>query len=87
MIAVLLGVDSQALCHELNINSVDVLDQASDGRKDLLCYVPIDVQLTFSSGGEDLIWVLGFVSQLWVLLVSYEGLFADDIGDEVVDQL
>ena len=86
MIAVLLGVNSQALCHELNINSIDVLDQASNGREDLLSDVPVDVQLTLPSGGEDLIWVLRFVCQLRVLLVSLEGLFADDIGDEVVDQ-
>ena len=87
MIAVLLGVNSQALCHELNIDTIDVLNQASDGWKDLLCDVPVDVQLTLPPGGEDLIWVLGFVCQLWVLLVRLEGLFADDIGDEVIDQL
>jgi len=87
MIAVLLGVDSQALCHELNINTIDVLNQASDGREDLLCDVPVDVQLTLTPAGEDLIWMLGFVCQLGVLLVSYEGLFADDIWNEVVDQL
>jgi hypothetical protein len=87
MIAVLLGVDSQALCHELNIDTIDVFNQASDRWEDLLCDIPVDVQLTLPPGGEDLIWMLGFVCQLWVLLVSLEGLFADDIGDEVVNQL
>ena len=87
MIAVLLGVYSKALSHELNINAIDVLYQASNGREDLLSDVPIDVQLALPPGGEDLIWVLGFVCQLRVLLVSLERLFADDIGDEVVDQL
>ena len=87
MVAVLLGVDSKALCHELNINTIDMLDQASDRWKDLLGDVPVDVQLTFPPGGKDLIWVLGFVCQLWVLLLRVEWFFADDIRDKVVDQL
>jgi hypothetical protein len=37
-----------------------------------------------ASGTKDLIWVEGPVCQLWILLVCLEGLFADDIGDEVV---
>ena len=49
--------------------------------------VPVDVQLTFPPGGKDLIWVLGFVCQLWVLLLRVEWFFADDIRDKVVDQL
>jgi len=41
----------------------------------------------FATGCEDLIWVEGLVCQLWVLLVFLEGLFADNIRHEVVDQL
>ena len=35
---------------------------------------------------QDFIRVEGLIRQLWVLLVCLERLFANDVGDKVVDQ-
>jgi hypothetical protein len=74
------------LGHKFYIYAIYVLNETSDRREDLLRDVPIYVQIVFASGGQYLVRVEGLVSQLWILFVSLEWLFADHIGHEIVDQ-
>ena len=59
VVLVLLRVHSEALSDEVNLNSVDVLNQTSDRRHQLLHDVPIDIGLKSSTTLHDLIETIG----------------------------
>ena len=87
VILVLFGINSEALSYKFNVNTINVLNESGDWWQDLLRDVPVVIQLELTFRAENLIGVICLVSQLWVLLVCLERLFADDIWNEVVDQL
>jgi hypothetical protein len=79
VVLVLFRVHSKALSHEFDFDSVDLLDQASDGRQELLGSVPFDIDFEFLL--SDLLWGKGLISDTGGLLD-----LADSIGDEIVHQ-
>ena len=87
VILVLFGINSEALSYKFNVNPINVLNESGNWWQDLLRDVPVVIELKLTFRAENLIGVICLVSQLWVLLVCLERLFADDIWNEVVDQL
>lgn len=98
MVLVLLGVDTEALGNEINFNTIDVLNQTSDRRHELLHDVPIDVGLQIILLCHDFVetesrlferesrdWLSK--SSILLLLLCLFLLFTDDVTDEVVDEV
>ena len=51
---VLLGVNTKALCDEVNLNAIDVLNKTSDRRHQLLNDIPIDIWLEIATALNNL---------------------------------
>ena len=94
---VLLGVNTKALCDEVNLNAIDVLNKTSDRRHQLLNDIPIDIWLEIASALNDLFEAVGgFLEReasrlrchttllLFLLVVA---LAADNVANEVVDEV
>lgn len=84
----LLRVNSKALGHEIDFNSVDVLDQSGDWWQQLLGDVPIGVDLK----GSLLVHVfVGAVREITdgrlAVRLSAGTALADDVRNEIVDQV
>ena len=96
MVLVLLRVDSEALGDEINLDSVNMLDQTGNRRHELLHDIPVDICLKGSATRHDFIEAVGGLLERKLLAVlSHTAsflflfriflLFANDIADEIVD--
>jgi hypothetical protein len=75
MVLVLLGVDAEALCHEINFDAFDVLNQTRDWREELLHDVPVHIWHELSSGCYDFVKGVGLLLELglvrdWLLFLG-----------------
>ena len=75
MVLVLLGVDAEALCHEINFDTFDVLNQTRDWREELLHDVPVHIWHELSSGCYDFVKGVGLLLELglvrdWLLFLG-----------------
>ena len=94
MVLVLLGVNSKALGHEINLNAFNVLYETSDWWEQLLHDVPIDIWYKLATRLND--FVKGeslFLELRWIcsdlrfaLFFISLNLFADDVSDKVANK-
>ena len=98
VILVLFGVNTEALGHEINLDTIDVLNQTRDRWHELLHDVPINVRLQAILTSHDFIETkCGFIEgelrrslhhdSILLLLLALVLLLADDVPNEIADQI